>query len=213
MTKIILVRHGMSESNRDRIFTGHTNVALTEKGIMQAKLTAKYIFNNYKVDKIYASDLQRAYNTAEETAKLFNLSVIPDKNLREIYAGEWEGKSFEFLMKEYEKDYSLFKNDVGNAVCTGGESTKHMAERIVKEIRRIVEENPGKTVMIATHATPIRAAICVFGNHTLDEMKDIPWVSNASVTVLNIDREKTEFEVVGEDVHLADLSTKLPSSV
>ena len=63
MTTLILVRHGQSESNLKHIFCGQTDVKLTEKGHAQAKKTAEYIIKNYKIDKIYSSDLQRAYDT------------------------------------------------------------------------------------------------------------------------------------------------------
>lgn len=213
MTRIILVRHGMSKSNEARTFTGQGNSPLNDIGIKQAKLTAEYINENFKPDVVYASDLQRAFRTGEETAKLAGVEIIPEKELREIDAGDWDELPFAELMKKYSNDYNTFLNDIGNAKCTGGESVKHLAKRVTKEIRRIAKANEGKTVVIATHATPIRAAMCIFQNRPLDDMKDIPWVSNASVTVVDIEGDNADFVKISEDAHLAELVTRLPANV
>ena len=50
--------------------------------------------NNFIVNQaIYASDLIRAYETAKIFSKVLNLDINTDKGLREIHAGEWEGKN------------------------------------------------------------------------------------------------------------------------
>ena len=66
--RIILVRHGESLANVAKFFAGHTNVDLSEKGYMQAEMTVDYVLSRYTVDKIYASDLLRAYNTVRPAA-------------------------------------------------------------------------------------------------------------------------------------------------
>ena len=54
MTTVLLVRHGESEANRNEIFAGQLDAPLQNKGVEQAKLTAKFIKENYNVDKVYA---------------------------------------------------------------------------------------------------------------------------------------------------------------
>ena len=67
-TTLLLIRHGESKANEKKFFAGHLNVELSEKGKAQAVLTANYVAENYQVDTIYASDLSRAYNTAQPLA-------------------------------------------------------------------------------------------------------------------------------------------------
>ena len=86
MTTLLLIRHGESEANRNRVFGGQINPDLQERGVMQAKLTAKFIAENYKVDKIYSSDLKRAYRTAQPLSYILNMEIKAEKRLREIYA-------------------------------------------------------------------------------------------------------------------------------
>ena len=63
MTRLLFVRHGQSKANLDGVFAGQIDPALTELGCRQAECTAEFIAENYKVDAVYSSDLQRAYQT------------------------------------------------------------------------------------------------------------------------------------------------------
>jgi len=99
-TTIIMVRHGFSISNELKRFTGNIDSPLNELGKKQAEMAAEYL-KDFKINKIYSSDLCRAYDTAELIAMYHNLEVMKDKKLREIYAGEWENKTFEYIASVY----------------------------------------------------------------------------------------------------------------
>lgn len=213
MTKLLMVRHGQSEANSLGIFAGNYDIELTELGHRQAQCTAEFIADNYTVDRVYASDLKRAFKTAEYIAEKFGLDVIPDKNFREISAGKWEGEKFDVITEKYSDDYNKWLTDIGNAGCTDGETVKELAKRVCDELKKVAEDNVGKTVVIGTHATPVRITQCLFGGYTLDEMKDIPWVSNASVTELNYEEGKLVLVGVGMDGHLNKYKSELPANV
>ncbi|MBQ3014558.1 MAG: histidine phosphatase family protein [Clostridia bacterium] len=76
MTTLIVVRHGYSEGNREQRFVGHGEVPLTAIGREQAICTAEYL-KDYKIDRIYSSDLIRAMQTAIPTAKMHGLPIYP----------------------------------------------------------------------------------------------------------------------------------------
>lgn len=209
MTTLLLVRHGQSESNLLDFFTGQTDIKMVKAGEIQAERTAEYIKRTYKVDAIYASDLVRAYKTGEIIGNALGLKPIKDAELREIYAGEWETKKFTELINNYGEEYDKWLHDIGNCHPTGGESVKDMSERTISALTRIARENDGKTLVIAFHATPIRACQCLFSGLTLDSMKDVKWVSNASVTEVKFENDSFELVKVGCDEHLGDLRTYL----
>ena len=213
MTTILMVRHGESEANRNEIFAGHFDADLEDRGLKQAQKTAEYIKENYKVDKVYSSDLKRAFKTGKCISDLLGLEIFPTEKLREISAGKWDGMKFSDLQKYYKKEYDVWMQDIGNAHCPDGETVKELGERIMNELTRIAEENDGKTVVVATHATPIRAAQTFIQSGTFEEMKNVKWVSNASVTVLEYENKKWSCPRVSIDEHLADLKTALPTNV
>ena len=213
MTKLLFVRHGQSMANLDAVFAGHYDVDLSDLGYRQAEKTAEYIMSEYNVDVIYASDLKRAYKTAKSLADKFGMDVIKTKGMREIQCGEWDGKKFSELLEIFPDSYGQWVCDIGNAKCPGGESVCELEERIMRTVREIAEENDGKTVVIATHATPIRIMQTRWQGMDLSHMKDVAWVSNASVTVVDFDGEEFKIERAGYDAHLADIKTKLPTNV
>ncbi len=210
MTRLILIRHGESEANKADLFAGHLNVDLTDRGREQARLTAEYILEHYTVDKVYASDLNRAYDTGKAVADRLGLSVIPRQDLREIRAGEWDGVRFDDLGKLYPDDFGRWYTDRPNARCTGGESVAEVADRVYAALCQIARENEGKTVVLASHATPVSVALAMIHPKGLGGMEEIGWVPNASVTVLEYEDGCFTPVLVGEATHLKDLKTELP---
>ena len=212
MTTLLLIRHGESEANNKGFFAGQYDAELMPKGIEQAEKTAQYIAEKYSPDRIYASDLKRAYCTAVPVSKLIGADIISDRGLREIYAGKWQQTRFDDLQKEFSNEYGVWLNDIGNARCTSGESVKELSERVMAALTVIAKENDGKTVAVATHATPIRAAQTLIQYGAIRRMKDVPWVSNGSVTVLEYDGE-WRCKSVSEDEHLGKDRTVFPANV
>lgn len=213
MTKFILVRHGQSEANKLGLFAGHSDFPLTELGTLQAQKTAEYIMQNHKIDVIYSSDLKRAYSTAIPASKLSGIEIIPDERLREIFAGKWESLPFDQIAAEYSEDRHLWKNDIGRSAPTDGESVKELADRILARLTEIGDENPEKTVLITSHATPIRSMQALWQSGSIEAMKDIDWVPNASVTVAEYESGIFTLKSVGESAHLAEINTVLPPNV
>lgn len=210
---LIIVRHGYSQANEAGYLTGQSDVPLAKLGEIQAEKTAAEIFKKYKIDGIYSSPLKRARQTAEPIAKLFKLPVVLENDLQEINAGEWEGHTPDELLAKYPKEFSLWKNDVGNARCTGGESVLEVQNRAVATLKKIAKANLGKTVAVTTHACFIRTAFCAFYGLTLADMKNLQWEPNASISVVSYKSGVFTIEERGKADHLAGITTTLPTSV
>lgn len=178
---VIFVRHGQSEGNLLRVFLGHTDRNLTEFGEEQAKKTAEFL-KDRKIDKIYSSDLKRAFNTAKPLADLKGIDIIKTEGLREIFAGYWENIPINDIKEKYAESYNTWMNNIGRARHEGGESVIELQERIKNEVLRIVSENDNKTIAIFTHATPIRTFFSYINGKNIDEIKNLPWPTNASVS-------------------------------
>ena len=214
MTKLILVRHGESEANFSRIYTGQSDIPLTERGHSQAVAAAKYIKKHENVSKVYASPLRRAFDTGKHIADECSVDIVAHRGLMEIFAGDWEGKFFDDIEKEYRNTYSIWRNDIGHAVPDNGESVLSLSKRCIEAVMEIVRENPDSTVVLATHATPIRALTTYWSGISAENMRLIPWSSNASLTMVCYDEDKG-FHSLDADIrdHLAGIETELPSNV
>lgn len=212
MTKFIMIRHGFSVANNEKRFAGHSDFPLTEIGKKQAERCAEALKDEH-IDAIYSSDLSRAFETAIPVAKAHGFAVIPNKGLREIFAGEWEGKSFDELDESYAESYGVWKSDIGHARPDGGESVAELYSRILTTLGEIAKDNEGKTVCIATHATPIRAVCTAAAGYDSGEMALIPWTANASISLFEYENGRFTVVYTSKTDHLGDLTTKLPTNV
>lgn len=185
-TTIILLRHAQSEGNLHRVYVGHSELPLSPLGLKQAKICAEYIAKGGlpRPDAILSSDLIRAFQTALPISLALGLPLLPDPALREIYSGSWEGKSLDDLPVLTPECFRIWREDPANSRPGDGESMRELYRRIGDELDRVVETYRGKTVLLVTHATPIRCLHCraVFG--TVERMAETDWFPNASFTVL-----------------------------
>ena len=173
-----------------------------------AKKAAEYIKANFEIDEIYSSDLTRAYNTANETAKLFNLDIIKEKNFREINAGDWENKSHDYIWKNYEKTYRVWMECVGLAVSDNGESTKDVQERVFDTISKIVSSTTKENILIVSHFTPIKSFTAKVMNLSLEEMHaNAPYPPNASLSKFTYKDGKFAVDFLAKYDYLEDLRT------
>lgn len=212
MTTVYFIRHGQSTANLSQCFAGFIDVPLTDLGGQQAECTAKFLADT-PLSAVYSSDLSRAYNTACAIAKLHGLTVKRDQDLREIYAGAWEGRTYAEL-EATDPAYYIWIHEIGRADCTGGESVKQLQRRISDAVETIVARHPNEAICIVSHGTPIRALTALLTNTPLEQMHTVPWASNASVTIAEFATPR-QGRIVSHDLHdhLKDLVSKLPASV
>ncbi|MBP3375862.1 MAG: histidine phosphatase family protein [Clostridia bacterium] len=230
-TKIIMIRHGFSEANLAEVFTGQSNIALTDVGLEQARLCGEY-FKEWcpcsalgaereekiwdlgipRIDAIYSSDLKRAYDTALPVADALSLEVEKCEALREIYAGEWELMPFVDIDEKYPVEYGVWKKDIGRAKCVRGESVAELSKRVLDAVRNIAVRHDGGAVVLVTHATPIRAVCAAASGLDACDMGKVSWVSNASISVFEFDGtiKAVRTNIVS---HLGQLKTDLPKNV
>ena len=203
-TKIILVRHGQSQGNAKRVLLGHTDLDLTELGFGQAALTAEAL-KDEKIDAIYSSDLKRAMSTARAHAVLRGLTVNPDVNLREVMLGDWENCSVQEIMEKYgEKVYNEdWLGNFGTFKFPGGDRVMGRARIFFDEVKRLSEENPGKTLLIAAHAAVIRGFFGLVRDLSDEEVSTkTTFPSNASYSVVYYEEGRFIEDSFSVDAHL-----------
>ncbi len=209
---LLFVRHGQSMGNFSRSFLGHTDLDLSELGFQQAEAVGKFL-SQFKIDKIFSSDLKRAYQTALPFANMKNLSIIKSEALREIYAGEWEGMPFSAIAEKYKEAYDIWINDIGHAIPNGGEPVVDVQKRIIDAVTQIALNNDGKTIAVFTHATVIRTFFAFIEGKSIDEMKFLPWPANASICEAVFDGKNFSEISYSRDDYLGELVSKMPKGV
>jgi len=154
LTKIILVRHGVSQWNDDSEndrYNGITDIPLSKKGIEQIKRMAEF-FENENISAFFSSPLQRAVQTAQIVAEKHSdkqISILPE--LIEINFGDWESYSRKQLSEKYGTEYERWKDDPAVIPPKNGENGISVKERALPALLKLCEKHSNQTIFIAAH--------------------------------------------------------------
>lgn len=147
--KIVLVRHGETESNYQGICQGVSNVLLNDTGRRQSQKLREKIKGRH-FDVCYTSPLVRAV----ETAMILigdRVPMIPDRRLIDRNLGELEGKNRDLYNADKYWDYKLNFNELGV------EPVQDIFKRCSSFLDYVLEKHAGSDVLIVAHAATIRA--------------------------------------------------------
>lgn len=179
--KIYLVRHGADD---ETIRGGWSNHSLTAEGTEQAKLLADFVEWNLPVQRIYASDLARAMETAEPVAEALGLEIIPLPQFRETNNGELAGMKHKLACEKYP---GLYWNTLGwDEKYPGGESPRDFYERIANawaEFQKQTLEGNGD-VMLVTHGGVINVILCLVHGLPYTNKKHRRKIQNTQIVTL-----------------------------
>jgi alpha-ribazole phosphatase len=152
LTQVLLVRHGATDWNINKRAQGQADIALTEKGKLQALDTAEQL-KNFDVDAVYSSDLSRARDTAKAIADVHGLGVIEDPRFREIDQGEWTGLPVDEIKQRWPDLWGPARH---YSTRPGGESPQQVRQRSLEALKEAVAQNEEGTIVVVSHGGTIR---------------------------------------------------------
>jgi probable phosphoglycerate mutase len=161
--KLTLVRHGQTTHNKLKIIQGQLDTQLTDWGRDMAKLLRDYWQKNgTKFDKVYSSDLTRAYETCQIVCD-GQYEIKKDPLLRERSFGVLQGSPLDMLRSEAykaghdENNFTQFRPE-------GGESMEEVQDRIQRFCKDELFPNAAESsrVLIVTHGGVVREFMKLF---------------------------------------------------
>jgi probable phosphoglycerate mutase len=154
MTDIILIRHGETDWNRVRRLQGHWDIALNELGHRQASALALAL-SFEKPTAIYASDLQRARDTAQAVADRHQITVSIDARLRERCYGAFEGLLYDDIDGHFPQAFAQWQARELHARFPAGErqaETLHeFSARAVAVVTELAQRHDNEKIIIVSH--------------------------------------------------------------
>ncbi len=168
--KLILVRHGESEWNRELRIQGQTNSELTGTGIMQARAVANVLAKE-PLHAIYSSDLTRAIATAEIIAAPHGLNLQLDPRLREMSFGGLEGLTWQEVRDDHPDVKTALQTGAHDfKMPGGGESRDDLVARALAAMDDIAVRYPDQTICVVSHG----GLISWFTRHVLGIPRSVP---------------------------------------
>ncbi len=166
---LYLVRHGETEWNVKKLIQGHKDIPLNSKGKKQAQKLAVELKSIF-FDAIYSSDLKRASQTANIIAEERDIKVTFSRNLRERFVGIFQGKDYgreKNMLKIIDNLKRASPEDVNEI-----ENDETLLKRFVGFLKAIAKKNIGKTILVATHAGPMRTFLIKLGWGTYENLTE-----------------------------------------
>lgn len=157
-TTILLVRHGTTATTGTVLPGRASGLHLAEKGVLQAQATAARISElSKKPVALYVSPLERARETAAPIAKALALRPVVERGLLECDFGVWTGKKLSLLRKKPE--WNAVQHAPSTFRFPDGESFTEMQVRIWTTLERLAKKHRNRTIVVVSHADPIKAAV------------------------------------------------------
>ena len=149
-TRVIAVRHGETAWNVDTRIQGQLDIGLNATGLWQAQRAGQALADE-RIGAIYASDLSRAWQTAEEIAKPHGLTVQAEPGLRERAFGRFEGMSFAEIEAMLPEDARRWRERDPEFEPEGGESLLVFRDRVTRVAAELAARHPGELVTLVAH--------------------------------------------------------------
>jgi probable phosphoglycerate mutase len=160
--RILLVRHGETDDNKNRIFQGQKGHGLNALGKEQASRLATRLAGA-RIGAAFASDLQRARETAEIVAAPHGLTVQTKAELREVDVGAWSGVSYDDVKERFPEEYAAWKAGL-DVRRGGGETYDELAARMIKVLGWVCDNHNGLSLCVS-HGGAIRSVIRTLLGH------------------------------------------------
>ncbi|MGD9696420.1 MAG: histidine phosphatase family protein [Thermoleophilia bacterium] len=184
-TTLLIARHGESDWNAEKRWQGQIDRPLTERGLAQAQALADRL-DGVPLAAIYASDLRRAYVTADAVARRRGIAVERLPALREVDFGSWAG----LVRAEIERRFpgAMQRWLDGGRGWEGGETYAQMSDRVLGALRGIAERHPDGRVLVVAHGGVVRAIHARALGMDYDEYRRrVTFTPNASLSSVEID--------------------------
>ncbi len=171
-----LLRHG--ETTLSHTLRGHLDDALTEHGWLQMQSTIlQYLDAQVHWDVIISSPLQRCQNFAAVFAKQLELPLIFNAEIKEMYFGDWEGRSTQIIYENEPELLANFWQFPTQYHAPNGESLNQFQQRVLHGFNEIyvqMQQHNWNKALIVTHGGVIKLLTCLARQQKLDDLLTMP---------------------------------------
>ena len=200
--RLILARHGETAWNAERRYQGQADVPLGETGRRQAAALAQRLAQEEELHALYASDLQRAWETATVIAQPHGLPVRSEPRLREIDFGAWDGLTYSEIGQRYPQPLAAWEADPLSAGPPGGENLSRVTARVRAALDDVARDHQDQTVLLVAHGGSLQALLCL----ALGLVPRARWqfrLDAASLSELRLYEEDAVLACLNDTCHLA----------
>ena len=187
--KILLIRHCESVTNfsNDQFDDPVVDSPLTEKGVQQSEVLAKYLNDRFMIDKIYSSDFHRTKQSARPLSEILGIQISIDPSLSEVSFGKWAGKKFSDIERDFPEEYLAFRRDNWDSSPPGANFYDALegGMKYLEKAGRELIENSYEVIATFTHMNLIQLITVKINDQDKNKYREVK-VPNCSVTEVTV---------------------------
>jgi len=186
VTHLTLVRHGETIWHAEHRYAGSIDIPLSPRGQEQAKQLANWA-SSADLAAIWVSPLLRARQTAAPSEGVTDRTARVDSRLREIHFGRGEGLTDTEIRQSFPQAFAAYEADPSVHALPGGENPREVAERAPECFQEIETQHPRGHVLVVTHNTLIRVALCQLLGVPLSQYRTVfPAIGNGALSEIGL---------------------------
>ncbi|MCC6381367.1 MAG: histidine phosphatase family protein [Dehalococcoidia bacterium] len=202
-TRVLIARHGQTESNRDGRFCGHAETALTDLGRAQAAALGRRL-GEVPIAACYTSDFSRAVDTAAIALAGREITPRVDLHLREISYGAWELERERDIARSHPEEFARMRSEDPAWQPPGGETIAQVRARTHAALLRVAHRHRHETALVVAHGTAIQCMLAeVLGMRPEFTFRFA--VANCALSEVTVLRGKPTVTLLNETLHLRGL--------
>lgn len=160
VNRLYMVRHGQVVGYDGLPVYGHTDVDMTDVGVMQMEALAERL-RLVNIGAIYSSDLKRSSKGARIIARHHNAPLHALPELREMHFGDWEGLTLTEIRKRFPDELEKREADLVSYHAPGeGESVESLSERVLHCFENVLQDQKGNDILFVGHGAVNRVILC-----------------------------------------------------
>ena len=207
--RLYLLRHGVTESNRNGRYMGRSHEPLSGDGRWQARQLALRLAQ-VDLSAVYSSPLRRAQETAEIVAGSHRLPVETEPGFIELDLSRWAGLSAAEIEAKDPEAWHTWCDDPSRLALAGIEPFADLASRVKGAVDGLRRRHPNHSIAVVTHDGVVRMAVLQAMGLALTHYRSIP-VDNTSITILELGGVRPYLRALNDIGHLTDSARALGS--
>jgi glucosyl-3-phosphoglycerate phosphatase len=200
MTRLLIVRHGETDWNREGRWQGHAGPGLNELGRRQAAAIATRLVHE-SPQVLVSSDLARATETAAAIGEVTGLAARLEPRFREVDVGEWSSLTRAEVAERYPSEFRQWEQGT-NRGYPGGETFEQLQARCLAALDDLFEQDGGRTIALVAHGGSIRALIGSVLGLDAARRRLLATGRNCSLSVIESRHSDRRVVAVNDDGHL-----------
>jgi broad specificity phosphatase PhoE len=200
--RLILVRHGETDWNRQMRVQGRSDVELNETGRRQVQALASAL-KEESFEAIYASPLKRSLQTAQAINLFHGVEIEVDDGLKELDVGDFDGLRGDELRARFSSFWQRWTSDEAASVrFPHGESLQQLRRRAWAALQRINQRHRHGAVVAVSHYFVITSIICETMGLDLSRFRRFRPLDATAVSIIDLEESRATLKLFNDTCHL-----------